>query len=314
MKTVCVIDGDVLAYRAAAANEERSIKAVHNGSGEALEYKHRTAFKEAGHSTEDFTIEDVQRPDEIAFALHSMKVTIKTLCDVCETEDYEIFLSGESNFREDLPLPTRYKSSREGLQRPVQLAECRDYLIKHHNAVRAVGCEADDMLAHRAYEGLKSNTRLIQSTIDKDANGVEGWLYNWLKMPKPILVKGLGSLTLEKGKLSGLGRKWLFAQWVLGDITDCYKPSEIAGVKFGDAGVFKLLGNCKTDQECVQAVYNKFKEWYPDVVEYVDWTGKEQRTDVIGIMQMYADCCFMRRFPGDFLDVPKLLDKLKITL
>lgn len=316
MKRIACIDGDVVAYRCAAANERRSIKATHKTTGQVSEHAHRTGFKEhikGLFEPDEFIIEDQQHPEDLKFAFHAMKTTIEGLCKTCEADEYEVYITGKGNFRDDLPLPTKYKSNRSDTIRPVQLKECRDYLAKHHNAVYSIDQEPDDDLAQRAYEGFKQGTINIVCTIDKDAYGVESYLYNWTKMNAPVRVKGLGEIYLDdKKELRGQGRKWFYAQWVKGDSVDCFKPSEISGKKWGDVACFKLLGECKTDKECVEAVYKQYKTWYPSVVEYTDWTGKKQVTDAIGLMDMYAACCHMRRFPGDVFDTKKLLTNLKI--
>ena len=317
MKRIVCIDGDIVAYRCAAANESRSIKVTHKVTNQTTDHAHRTAFKEhikGLFSADEFDIEDVQKAGDIEFALNAMKTTINALCNSCEADEYEIYLSGKTNFRDNLPLPSKYKSNRAETIRPLQLKECREYLTDHHNAYLSDGQEADDDLAQRAYEGPKQGTVNIVATQDKDANGCEGWLYNWAKMDKPILIKGLGEIHLDdKKELRGVGRLWFYAQWIKGDAVDCFKPCEISGKKFGDVGCFKLLGHCKTDKECVEAVYKQYLTWYPGVVEYNDWTGKAQVTDAIGLMDMYAACCHMRRFPGDVFDTKALLTKLQIA-
>lgn len=316
-KRIALIDGDVIAYRAAAANETRSIRVTHKVTGQVTEHAHRTGFKEhikGLFEVDEFDIEDVQTAEDLKFALHAVKTTIEGLCATCEADEYEVFLSGKTNFRDDLPLPSKYKGSREDNIRPLQLKECRDYLVKHHEATHAVDCEADDVLAQRAYECLKSGDVGIVCTIDKDAYGVESWLYNWTKMDKPVRVTGLGSIELDDKKvLRGIGRKWFYAQWVKGDSVDCFKPSELSGKKFGDVACLKLLGGCKTDKECVEAVYKQYKTWYPGVVKYTCWEGKQHTTDAIGLMDLYAACAHMKRFQLDVFNTKKLLDKLGIV-
>lgn len=314
---IAVLDGDLIAYRCAAANETRSIRVTHKVTGQQTEYAHRTAFKEnikGLFDATEFVIEDVQRPEELRYAYHAMRTTIEGLCKSCGTDDYEVYISGSTNFRDDLPLPTKYKSSREGGIRPLQLKDCRDYLVKHHGAVAAVDKEADDILAQRCYEGIKAGVETVACTIDGDQNGVAGWMYNWNKMREPKLVKGLGYIELVKDNkdFDGYGRKFFFAQWALGDSTDCFKPCEIAGKKFGVVAMYNLLKDCTTDKECVEAVYQQYKKWYPGVVTYKCWKGDLQVTDAIGLMDLYAACAHMRRFEGDVFDTEKLLKTLGI--
>lgn len=315
-ETVLIIDGDVVAFRCAAANESRSIVATHKVTGQATEHAHRTAFKEhikGSFEADEFDIEDVQTAQDLRFALHAVKTTIDALCKTCGADSYEVYISGESNFRDRLPLPTKYKSNRVGGLRPLQLKECREYLVDHHCATAAVDCEADDVLAQRAYEAAGEGNRHIIATNDKDAYGVASWLYNWTKMTEPLLIEGLGQIALdEKKKLRGHGRKWVYTQICLGDSVDAFKPCELSGKKFGDVSAFKLLGDCTSDKECVEAMVKLYKGWYPEPVTYTAWDGTTHTKDWIQLMQLYADCVHMRRFTGDQLNIEKMLKKLKI--
>lgn len=318
MKRIAVIDCDIIAFRCAAANESRSIKATHNTTGQVSEHPHRTGFKEhikGLFESSEFTIEDLQHPGDIKFAFHAINTTINALKESCKADDVELFISGTDNFRDFLPLPSKYKGDRRGKIKPVQLKECREYLINKKGAVVVNGNETDDRLAQRCYEGVKEKAITIACTIDGDQQGVDGWMYNWIKMSEPKLVKGFGYVELIKDNkdFDGYGRKFFYAQWVLGDSTDCFKPSEISGKKFGVVAMYKLLDECKTDKECVEAIYKQYKTWYPSVVEYTDWTGVIQKTDAIGLMDLYASCCHMQRFKNDYICTKTLLTKLGIN-
>lgn len=316
MKRIAVIDSDIVAYRCAAANERRSVKATHIVTGQVSEHAHRTGFKEhikGLFEPDEFTIEDLQHPEELRFALHAMNTTIDSLKESCDADSVELYISGKDNFRDSLPLPSRYKGKRTGL-RPSQLQECRDHLVAKKKAVVINGREVDDMLAQRCYEGIKAKQVVIACTIDGDQNGVEGWAYNWTKQKEPKLIRGLGEISLIKDNkdFDGYGRKFFFAQWVLGDATDNFKPSEIAGKKFGVVAMHKLLADCKTDKECVEAVYKQYAAWYPGPTTYTDWTGTEQTKTCIEIMDMYAACAHMKRWEDDVFDTEKLLNVLGV--
>jgi hypothetical protein len=135
-------------------------------------------------------------------------------------------------------------------------------------------------------------------------------------MREPKLVTGLGEIELVKDNkdFDGYGRKFYYAQWVLGDATDCFKPCELAKKKFGVVAMYNLLKDCNTDKECVEAVYNQYKTWYPEPTTYTAWDDTEHTKNVIEIMDMYAACAHMKRFEDDVFDTKKLLDKLEIKL
>jgi hypothetical protein len=318
-KTIILVDCDIISYRAAAANETRSIKATHKVTGQEIVCPHRTSLKEQIKNIftiDEFEIEDVQTAEEIRFAFHAMNTTIDALKASCKADSVELYISGKGNFRDNLELPSRYKGKRTGSIRPLQLSGCRQWLIDKKGAIVVDGRETDDMLAQRCYEGLQQGVKTIAVTIDGDQQGVTGWYYNWTKMKEPFLVKGLGEISLIKDNkgFDGFGRAFFFAQWVLGDSIDCFKPCEIAGKKFGVVSMYNLLKDCKTDKEYVQAVYNQYKKWYPEsVTTYTDWRGIERNKTVVEIMDMYAACAHMKRFENDVFDTQKLLDKLKVS-
>jgi hypothetical protein len=311
-----IIDGDIVAFRCAAGNEVRSILVTHKQSFNQTRYKHRTEFRaalSADDKESDYDVVDVQTTEDVKFALHAVNTTIQSFKNICGTDSIEVYISGKNNFRDVLPLPTKYKSGRSDIK-PLQLKACREHLVNKYGAIACHGREADDLLAQRAYEGIRDGVVNIAVSIDKDNAGCEGWLYNWLKMSKPELTQGLGSLELnDKNALSGKGRKWWYAQIVKGDATDGFKPSQIANKKFGDVSCFKLLAGCKTDKECMQAVYNQYKSWYPERIVYTDWTEKTQDMSIFEFMDMYIACVHMRRWDNDVVSSQALLDKLGIA-
>lgn len=318
-KRILLADGDIIAFRCAAANESRSIKVTHKVTGQVTEHAHRTAFKEHikdKFAIEEFDIEDVRTAEDISHAYHAINTTIEALKKSCECSEVEVYLSGKTNFRDNLPLPSKYKGLRDGLDKPVQLKECREYLKKKYNCFIADNKEADDDLTIRCHELRKQGHIGIVASIDKDADGTDIWLYNWTKMDKPVRIKGLGYLELDDKKvLRGQGRLWYYAQWVKGDTVDCFKPCEVSGKKFGDVGCYNLLKDCKTDKEAVQAVYNQYKTWYPtEPIVYKDWQGNEQAMTRIEFMNLYASCAHMLRWEGDKFDTKALLERLQIDL
>lgn len=318
-KTIVVIDADILAYRAAAANETRSIKATHKTDEHEIVCPHRTAFKaqiKGAFEPEEFNVVDVQTPEDISHAIQTMKTRIQKLKEDCNADEVELYLGGKNNFRDLLPLPTQYKFGRSDTIRPVQLKECRDYLIKYQGAVVVDGYEADDKLSMRCTDGLNQGVKIIAATLDGDANGVAGWLYNWNKHTEPFLIEGFGEITLndKRNDFDGYGRKFFYAQWVYGDWgTDKFKPVDLVGKSFGVVSMYDLLKDCKNDKEAVQAVYNQYKIWYPtEPIKYTAWDGTEQEKTLFEFMDMYAAACHMLRFEGDKICTKKLLDKLKI--
>lgn len=310
------IDGDLIAFKAAAAGEKRTVS-VYDSSGKYIgEFKNRTEFKATipKEQYNEYEFKDIQRAEPIENVLHTAKVMITGIAEKCEADEYFTVLTGKNNFRDNLPLPTKYKGNRKDTLKPLLLNDVKDYIIKHHDCVVTDGYEADDYLSMKAFEGFQKEQQIIQCTIDKDALQCKGWVFNWDKHEYPVYIgSGIGSLTYNpKDGVKGQGHIWLLAQSVLGDATDGYKPSEIAGAKFGDKGCYDLLKDCKTFKSAYAAVYSQYKEWYPSPVTYVAWDGKAYTKDALDIWQMYFDCARMLQHEGQYVYLKDVLDKLGI--
>jgi hypothetical protein len=337
-----IVDGDILAYRAAAANTRRFVKVTHKETAESLEFDTLTKFREwAGSRADQYEVVPDQVAEDIQFAYASMNRSLEHIVEMAGCTEYHIVVSGDNNFRLDLPLPSRYKSNREGGQRPPQLLDCKQYLIHRKGAEVSDGVEADDVLCAYAYAGLieeKAQRKAgvaeedifitVQNSIDKDAKHGPWWLLDHTTMREPMLIEGYGGLTCTerdtgrktvKGTpviekiIKGHGRAFLYFQMAFGDAIDGYKPCELAKVKFGEVGGYELLKHAKNDKEALEALVTRYKLWYPSAVTYRAWDDSLHTKDWLQLMQLYADCAFMRRWPGDRLDIPKLLDKLGVN-
>lgn len=316
--THLAIDGDLLAFKATAVNEVRSVKAKHKETGEERLLDLRTTLKnEVGKEAyKDWEFEDVQSPKNFKFSCNTAEDLIAKWVGFANADTYEIVLSGKDNFRDNLPLPTKYKSNRDGGIRPLHLSRMKEWLANNKGAYYVHGVEGDDKLAELAYQGYVKGEKIIQCTLDKDAWGCMGFVMHMDCIAPPELIVGLGQLRLvDKGKtkdLKGSGYIWMLAQSVLGDAVDGYKPCELAGVKWGDVACYNLLKDCKTYKEAFQAVYNQYREWYPSPVTYTAWDGKEYTKNALEIWQMYFDCARMRRWENDIVDLRDVLTKLEI--
>jgi len=74
------------------------------------------------------------------------------------------------------------------------------------------------------------------------------------------------------------------------------------------------LKDCKTFKAAYKAVYNQYKQWYPEPVTYTAWDGKEYTKDALGLFQMYFDCARMLRWEGDNVSIKDIILKLGIEL
>lgn len=320
---VLILDADSIAYKAAAANEARSITATHKQSGDVTAYDNVTAFRavlkaQEKDVEEDYIITPVQEPRHVSYARSQAEETIKKYHRMTGVDKHEIYIGGADNFRDSIPLPTRYKGGRDNTIRPVQLKDVRYHMIQNLGAIVVEGQEVDDVGSIRAYEGWKANKgKVIQVTCDKDALQCNGWLLNPDKMASPVYIQGFGELHREGKGVKGTGRLWLYFQALWGDPVDDYSSADLykqehPTYQFGAVGAYLLLKDCKTDAEAWKVLYTQYKTWYPNPLTYTDWSGDVQTKDAVEIMQMYFDCAFMRRWENDRIIVKDVLTKLGV--
>lgn len=316
--SLAVIDGDIISYKVAAACERRSIIVTHKQSGRSKEWNTRTEFKDwlvinDKWQLEDFDIEDKQTPEPIEFCLTTVKQMVNNIHKMSGCGEVKLVVQGTGNFRDDLLLPTKYKSSRSANIKPLLLGGVKEYIVRKYKAELAHGWESDDVLSAYAYEGFRTKKKIVQCTPDKDAKMCSGWLLNWDKMTEPKFISGLGTLFLDaKGKLDGYGRKWLMYQASVGDSSDCYKPTELTKYKYGEKSALKDFGELQTDKECWERLATLYKTWYPEQFTYTAWNGEQVEADYLHMMQLYIDAAHMRRFKEDKLNVKEILGKLGV--
>lgn len=306
-KVIALIDLDTPVYKAAAAVEERGIIVTHSPTGIQKSFSTRTEFKDLLKSKDkiyklsEYEIEDTQEAEPAEHAFHILNNHIKFILDSFWCDEVVYMMSGKTNFRNDLPLPTKYKSNRTAL-RPLLLKQVQTYAWKKYNAVVTQNEEPDDMQVWMGYEILKRGDIPVIVTGDKDSKAYSGLsLFNPDKPEEGvIIIPDLGSIWEdEKGKVRALGMKQYALQQLIGDTIDGFKPAELCGVKFGEKSALKLLEPCKTEKEVLEVVVSKFREWYPSPFEYTAWDGKKIQSDWKHMLNLYHACCRMKETKDD---------------
>lgn len=321
-KKLVVVDADTLVFRSAAASEDRTVEVEYLPAGRKKVYKNRTEFKKAmlekgfQIKPEEFKFTDIQEPEPVENCLHNIKIQANNILEMFSDADV-IFVAGDSNnFRLDLPLPTRYKSNRDGMLRPVLLKEAREYFVKKFNALSADGFEADDLANILAYEGLRKGKEAILLSPDKDAKQSVGLkLFDYTNPDKPVVhIQNWHEMNLVKGDFKSYGVPFFCYQMTRGDKVDCVTPYELTGKQFGDSGAYKLLSDCKTAQQCLEAVAKKFQEWYPEPVTYYAWNKQECTKDWKDLLQLYFSSVYMLRDENDETTVEEFFDSYGVKL
>lgn len=137
-----LIDGDILAYRAAFATQDALPQDAEDKVEELVQY-----------------------------------VLGETLV-FPSPSDYYVFLTGKGNFRYEIAKSHEYKGNRKGTDKPLHLQHVRDYLVAKHNAIISEGEEADDLISKKATE-LGPTT--VVASIDKDMLQIPCRHFNFVK-------------------------------------------------------------------------------------------------------------------------------------
>lgn len=142
---ICLIDGDIVAFRAAASCEKKL------PSGE-IQYE----------------------PEYVAH--FRTDETLRKILDATRADSYRIFVSGCRNFRKDLS--PGYKANRKDKILPKWRESCNEFLITEWKGTVTDGIEADDALGIMQ-TNLDGNS--VICSIDKDLKQISGMHYNWVK-------------------------------------------------------------------------------------------------------------------------------------
>lgn len=137
-----LIDGDILAYRAAFATQDKSPEDAEDKVEELIQY-----------------------------------VLGETLV-FPSPNDYFVFLTGKGNFRFDIAKSHEYKGNRKSAEKPRYLAHVRSYLVDKHRAIISEGEEADDLIAKKATE---LGSTAVVASIDKDMLQLPCRHFNFVK-------------------------------------------------------------------------------------------------------------------------------------
>jgi 5'-3' exonuclease len=143
------------------------------------------------------------------------------MMELDEVDEVEVFLSGKTNFRNDVAVTVPYKGNRAGNRKPQHHQALRDYLVNDWGADVSVDEEADDTITIRATE---LGDEAIIVSLDKDFDQVVGWHYNFSKDKLYYIEQDEGDLNF-------------YMQFLMGDRID-----NIIGVKgIGCVKAAKLL-------------------------------------------------------------------------
>lgn len=164
---------------------------------------------------------------------------IRDICQTLGSEDVELWLSGNNNFR--YGVYPEYKANRITAKRPRWEKEVKQFLTDVWGAQWSDGCEADDMLGVRQMELLGRQEPVVICTIDKDLDMIPGDHYNFVKKEKYFV-------TPEEAI------RFFYYQCLIGDTADGIKG--VPGI--GPKKASNLLAPATTEKEYFDIVKEQF--------------------------------------------------------
>lgn len=326
--TALVWDYDYIKYSVGSVSEKRTILVTNELLGLEKEFKTRTEFyghhaKKAGgwlaeynkgrefpYDASEFTIVDVQTPEPLENCLNMVNTHIQGVINKTQATSYYGYIGKGDSWRVGASTILKYKGERASALKPIHLENIESYLVKYHAAEFVHELEADDVVVMDCTE----NQELVLVGVDKDYLGCTLNLFNPDKMQEPISISGFGELHIRPdGKVEGTGRMFLYHQVMSGDASDGYYANSASGIKWGDKSSYNLLSKCTDDKSALQAMVEGYKVLYPKPKEITGWRGDKIMVDAMYVMQENFTMAHMLRHKTDFINVPKLLDKLGVS-
>ena len=245
-----LIDGDVIAYRVGFAAETQVIYIYERGEGSSplavvnslKEAEQYIAINEEA----DLVAEVVTIPDDLSNTLHSVKMQIEYILKQTDATSYQVYLTGEGNYRDDIATIRKYKGNRDRMKKPYYFKEIRDYMVRQWGAEVINGMEADDAMAMKQTDlnvwkdPIGCDLYIYESiicTIDKDLDMIAGWHYNFVKDIKYFVD-------------FDTAEEWFYCQLIMGDVVD-----NIEGIPgAGKRKAYNVLKDCTNNEERYAAV------------------------------------------------------------
>ena len=334
-----VFDYDALIYKCGFATEHRQIEVTHIPSGRKRHYKNITEFwgrkkneiegklgeinqariekGKSPFSKDEFEYSTIRYSEPIENVLHTVKHSIKNICEALGTDNYIGYIGKGDSFRLERSTILKYKGNREEALRPLMKDEITEYLVKHHNAKIVTGLEADDWCIIRAYK----NPNKIVVAVDKDALGCAVNVYN-PDHPEWGVINGdcFGELQLiEKENTSGIkkevkgyGRKFFYYQVAYGDDVDYYRSNCASETSWGPVSAYNALDSTQNDREALQALVSIYQHLYPSPTKIIGWNGEEIAVDWKYVFNEVWDLARMRRHEHDIVVGTDVLKKFKL--
>ena len=265
MDNLCVIDGDLIPYAAGFACQTTTYSIVADDGTvveEGLKGKATSLKYQLAEHPECTTQENIE-VEELGKCLATVKGLIRSIIEGSECTEYKVYLTGATNYRDDVATLRKYKGNRDGSSKPVHWKAIRDYLTKSHGAITCEGIEADDAVSIVSTNYRKKGARCVIATFDKDLNGTPGLHYNF-QTGKHFLY----DVTEEEALY------FFYKQVLTGDLA----TDNIQGIpRVGDKKAEKILAGVPiNDKDLCEAVRGAYKAYMRSIQSLIS-TGRIQR-------------------------------------
>ena len=179
-----------------------------------------------------------------------------------DSDGFELFLSGTTNYRTEIAVTNPYKGQRHA-PKPYHWSTVGDILREDYGAHTVHGAEADDALS---IFGRMDPDNTVIASRDKDLRIVPCYHYSWRcgeSQPEvPVhRVDELGWIEAKAYKsggykLVGEGLKFFYGQVLAGDAIDNYKGCPGCGPQ----KAANALANCSGELELFEAAHRVYTE------------------------------------------------------
>ena len=238
-----IIDGDIVAYRAAAVTDGR-MYTLKGDPDQAWKYKADIMTHCVDRGIDVSLIELSFFPEPVVNATKIVQQIMSGIVFQLKTRfpntELVVYLTGSTNFRDQIN--PQYKGNRKDLRRPANLKACKKFLVDNYAAEEEHLLEADDMMTILATE-LGSGNCVICS-VDKDLKQQEGLHYNFVDDELTEVSYAEGRRLLWQQVISGDSTDNIHSPRGLGKVAgvNCYKNVDMDTAT--DESLFELATMC----------------------------------------------------------------------
>ena len=260
MKTIALIDGDILVYYAAYAAHGLYVKRYH--AQETKEHGRPVMHLDENGNKLVLEVKEKDKAECLMECVTLFEEKVNEVLEKLFTEDYKIAIKGKTNFRDDFYDDYKMPRHKQAKKSPVSAlaSDLREVLSTMGGFVeRAVNSEADDLL--RIWHGEiveKGVDQPIICTVDKDLKCIPGLHYH-LKTQKVVEVDEHESLRI------------FYSQLLSGDSVD-----NIPGLpKIGPITADKLVCTAQSEEELQEIVVSNYiaKMGMEDWLDWLKFNG-----------------------------------------